>query len=189
MSPRTKNRIERMKASIMGFLKGLKAISEQYFLVASVIGVLWGGFVIYDNWRDSNKILQTNVTKIIETQMRQGKTDSLLLVNQSEIQSQLQGIQATTKSLESSYVKYISNDKTLTKQDFLRYMEGLSFDVKKKLNDIRTDAYKTIDTIPQVKVNTVQHKAMVVKGDSLTKPGTKTDTTKHIYKIKVEKIK
>jgi hypothetical protein len=145
MSPNNKNKINRMKASIIGFLKGLKSISEQYFLIASVIGVLWGGFVIYDNWRDSNKVLQGNVKTIMETQIRQGKTDSLLLDNQSNMAIQLQTIQKTTNSLQSSYVKYISNDKTLTKQDFLNYMEGLSFDVKK--NSMTSE--RTVST-PQI---------------------------------------
>ena len=35
------------------------------------------------------------------------------------------------KSLEKSYIKYISNDNALTKKDFLEYMEGLSVDEKK----------------------------------------------------------
>lgn len=131
MDQDTTNRKGKMKQKIITFLAKLKTISEQYFMIVSILGALWGGFLMYDNWKHNNDKLQINVTKIIEAQMHQGKTDSLLLVNQSEIQSQLQGIQATTNSLQSSYVKYISNDKTLTKQDFLRYMEGLSFDVKK----------------------------------------------------------
>ena len=120
-----------MKEKILAFLKGVKSISEQYFLVASVIGVIWGGFVVYDNWKDSNKILQDNVKTIINKQITQSKIDSTLLVNQFVMQGQLNQIQSTTKSLQSSYVKYISNDKTLTKQDFLNYMDGLSYDVKK----------------------------------------------------------
>ena len=47
------------------------------------------------------------------------------------MKEQLDDIQGTTEALENSYVKRLSNDKTLTKQDFLEYMEGLSFDVKK----------------------------------------------------------
>jgi hypothetical protein len=120
-----------MKATFVSIIAKIKSISEYYFTIVTALGVLWGGFVMYDNWRDNNKVLQSNVKTIMETQVRQSKTDSLLLQQQTEMKLQLEGIQATTNSLESSYVKYISNDKTLTKQDFLRYMEGLSFDVKK----------------------------------------------------------
>lgn len=122
---------DRMKAGFFTIIKAIKSYSEYYFAVVSVLGVLWGGFVVYDNWKDNNKTLQSNVKTIMEAQIRQGKTDSLLLKNQFDMQSQLRAIESTTNSLQSSYVKYISNDKTLTKQDFLKYMEGLSFDVKK----------------------------------------------------------
>jgi hypothetical protein len=120
-----------MKATFVSIIAKIKSISEYYFTIVTALGVLWGGFVMYDNWRDNNKVLQSNVKTIMETQVRQSKTDSLLLMQQTEMKFQLEGIQATTNSLETSYVKYISNDKTLTKQDFLHYMDGLSFDVKK----------------------------------------------------------
>ena len=70
--------------------------------------------------------------------MQQIKTDSLLLKNQEGIEKQLIEIKGATddntknlKSLSSSYIRYISNDKALSKSDFLQYMEGLSLDVKK----------------------------------------------------------
>ena len=121
----------KMKAGFLTIIKTIKTYSEYYFTVVTVLGVLWGGFVMYDNWKDSNKELQTNVKTIMQTQIRQGKIDSLLLGAQDEMQEKLNSIEKTTSSLQSSYVQYISNDKTLTKQDFLKYMEGLSFDLKK----------------------------------------------------------
>ena len=127
-----------MKQNILGFLKSVKAISEQYFMIASAVAALWGGFVVYDNWRDTNKELVSSVNTIKTTQMQQIKTDSLLLKNQNGIEKQLIDIKDATdnntkniKSLSSSYVRYISNDKALSKTDFLQYMEGLSLDVKK----------------------------------------------------------
>jgi len=121
----------KVKAGFLTIIKTIKTYSEYYFTVVTVLGVLWGGFVMYDNWKDSNKELQTNVKTIMQTQIRQGKIDSLLLGAQDEMQEKLNSIEKTTSSLQSSYVQYISNDKTLTKQDFLKYMEGLSFDLKK----------------------------------------------------------
>lgn len=126
-----------MKQGILTFLKGVKTVSEQYFMIVSVIAVLWGGFTMYRNWTDNNKTLQTNVKSIMSLQKLQRETDSLLLKNQNDMGSQLQNIQSTTSAVQKSYVHYISNDKTLTKQDFLRYMEGLSFDVKK--NSLTSD--------------------------------------------------
>jgi hypothetical protein len=121
----------KMKTAILTIFKSFKTYVEYYLAFASIVGILWGGFTAYANWKNTDQVLQTNVKTIMETQFRQGKIDSLLLENQSEIRGKLNNIETTTSSLQSSYVKYISNDKTLTKQDFLRYMEGLSFDVKK----------------------------------------------------------
>lgn len=145
MVTRDKNRIKRMKQVIITFLKGLKIYAEQYFLIASVIGVIWGGFVMYDKWKHNNEELIDTVKTIRETQISQLKTDSLIMINQFEMKGQLDDLKGIThqnsediKSLSRSYVKYISNDKALSKSDFLKYMEGLSLDVKKNsqiLND------------------------------------------------------
>lgn len=120
-----------MKQNFIKLLSNIKLYSSYYFAIISVLGVIWGAFALYDNWRDDNKVLQKNVDIIIKSQIQAAKTDSLLLTHQRNIERQLTEIQGTTKSLENSYVKYLSKDKTLTKEDFLQYMEGLSFDIKK----------------------------------------------------------
>ena len=120
-----------MKQKLLTVLGNIKLYSSYYFAIVSILGAMWGAFAMYDNWRDSNKILQNNVNQIMNTQKVQSKTDSIILVQQTQMRTQLNEIQSTSSSLQSSYVKYISNDKTLTKQDFLKYMEGLSFDTKK----------------------------------------------------------
>jgi len=129
-----------MKQNFLKLLTNIKLYSSYYFAIVSVLGVVWGAFALYDNWRDDNAVLQANVKTIINAQVSAAKTDSLLLSQQKKIQTQLNDIQGTTESLENSYVKYISKDKRLTKEDFLQYMEGLSFDVKKNssLVDTRT---------------------------------------------------
>jgi len=120
-----------MKQGFLKLLGNIKLYSSYYFAIISVLGVVWGAFVVYDNWKDNNVLMQTNVNSIMQTQVKQNKTDSLLLQQQAEMKQQLNTIQGTTEALESSYVKRLSNDKSLSKQDFLNYMEGLSFDVKK----------------------------------------------------------
>ncbi|HUU87931.1 MAG TPA: hypothetical protein VMX17_09270 [Candidatus Glassbacteria bacterium] len=120
-----------MKQNFLKLLGNIKLYSSYYFAIISVLGVVWGAFALYDGWRDNNKILQTNVNTIIKAQSSAAKTDSLLLKQQEIMKEQLNEIQGTTEALENSYVKRLSNDKTLTKQDFLEYMEGLSFDTKK----------------------------------------------------------
>lgn len=120
-----------MAGKFVKILGSIKTYSGYYFAIVSVLGVVWGAFAAYDNWKDNNEILQNNVNTIIKAQASAAKTDSLLLDQQAKMRSQLNEIQQTTEALESSYVKRLSNDKSLSKQDFLDYMEGLSFDVKK----------------------------------------------------------
>lgn len=125
-----------MKENFLKLLSNVKLYSSYYFAIVSVLGVVWGAFALYDNWRDNNDIMQSNVNKIINSQVQAAKIDSLLLARQEKIKEQLNEIQGTAKSLESSYVKYLSKDKTLTKEDFLQYMEGLSFNVKKNSSEM-----------------------------------------------------
>jgi predicted metal-dependent HD superfamily phosphohydrolase len=127
-----------MKKQLINIIEGIKTYSGYYFSVVAVLGALWGAFAVYDNWKDNNVKMQSNVSTIIQTQKSQTKTDSILLVKQVVMETKLNEIISNTdqnadnlKSLSTSYIKYISKDKTLTKEDFLKYMDGLSFDVKK----------------------------------------------------------
>ena len=120
-----------MNHNLLKLLTNLKLYSTYYFVILSVLGAVWGAFAVYDNWKDNNVILQSNVNTIIQAQTKAARIDSLLLKQNEDMQAQLNMIQGTTEALESSYVTRLSNDKTLTKQDFLKYMEGLSFDIKK----------------------------------------------------------
>lgn len=123
---------------VISFFEHLKTYVSYYTVITAVIGILWTGFVIYDNWRDNNQLLQNNIKNIINTQKRQIKTDSLLLDNQIKMKADIDNLKTngvTTienmNALQRSYIRYISNDKALTKQDFLEYMEGLSVEEKK----------------------------------------------------------
>jgi hypothetical protein len=126
----------KMKKGIISVLENIKTYVGYYLAIASAVGIMWGGFTFYNNWKEGNKAVKTIV-----------KTDSLILKNQTDMALKINAIESATKdnteelkSLSGSYIEYISKDKTLTKADFLNYMQGLSFDVKKNLlnyNEIR----------------------------------------------------
>lgn len=116
----------------------MKNFSTQYFTLATFVGIIWGGFLVYDNWRDNNKDMQEKVKTIIDSQIRQQRTDSLLLQGQLKLQNEFKEFNlifdtkiGTLNSLQKSYIRYISNDQALTKNDFLQYMEGLTIESKK----------------------------------------------------------
>lgn len=145
-----------MKEGILKVLGNIKLYSSYYFAVVSVLGVVWGAFALYDNWRDENKILQQNVNTIIATQKQQARTDSILLEQQTDMKEQLEEIYSTTESLEDSYVKYISRDKSLTKEDFLEYMEGLSFDLKKNSSSTLASPIPLLQQTPSMETLTAK---------------------------------
>jgi hypothetical protein len=134
---------------IIDALKTIKIYAGYFTAAVTVIGTLWGAFTVYNKWQDNSKEMDKNVRTIISTQASQQKLDSILIKNQNDIQIQLTSIGKTTNSLQKSYVNYISNDKTLTKQDFLRYMDGLSFDMKRKIIDLPPDINIGIEKIQQ----------------------------------------
>jgi len=127
-----------MLRKIIVFLAHIKEYVEYYLAVVSALGILWGGFVIYNNWIHKNEQLHNDVKTIMVIQKKQTEVDSVLLNRQKEIGLQLNALQSASdensehlKFLETSYVKYLSKDKALSKEDFLKYMEGLNYDTKK----------------------------------------------------------
>lgn len=125
-------------SKITSFFKHIETFSKQYFTLASFVGIVWGGFVIYDNWRDNNSEMQEKFKTLMDSEIRQRKTDSLLLEGQIEIRKDFEDFKivfdqktTTLSSLQKSYIKYISNDNALTKKDFVEYMEGLTVEEKK----------------------------------------------------------
>lgn len=126
------------ESKITSVLSHMKNFSQQYLTLATFVGIFWGGFVVYDNWKDNNKEMQNNVKTIIDSQIYQRQTDSLLLVGQKSLREDFESFKLETQSkdgtlnsLQNSYVKYLSKDPALTKKDFLEYMEGLTVESKK----------------------------------------------------------
>lgn len=126
------------ESKITSVLSHMKNFNQQYLTLATFVGIFWGGFVVYDNWKDNNKEMQNNVKTIIDSQIYQRQTDSLLLVGQKSLREDFESFKLETQSkdgtlnsLQNSYVKYLSKDPALTKKDFLEYMEGLTVESKK----------------------------------------------------------
>ena len=91
-------------------------------MIATILGGVWGAYRIYDKWKNSDIKFHVSIQSVIEKQAEQHKTDSLLLLNQERIGKNVEYIKQSDstntiklKSLESSYVKYISSDKSLGK--------------------------------------------------------------------------
>jgi predicted PurR-regulated permease PerM len=127
------------------FTKGLehiKLFSSQYLTIVTFAGIILGGYKVYDKWNDSIKLVQEKVEIVMKNQESQKKIDSLLLQSQNNLRKEFEEhtknidrFEKQLQSLQKSYVRYISNDDALTKQDFLQYMEGLTLEEKKSFID------------------------------------------------------
>jgi len=126
------------EGALTRLLKHIGTFSSQYLTIVTFAGIILGGYKTYNKWNHSNDKMQEKVETVVQNQKSQRKIDSLLLQGQIDLRKDLEEHIKNTeefvkqlKSLEKSYIKYISNDNALTKKDFLEYMEGLSVDEKK----------------------------------------------------------
>ena len=76
----------KMKKGIISILENIKTYVGYYLAVASVVGVMWGGFTFYNNWKEGNKSVKAIV-----------KADSLILKNQIDIVLKLNTIESATE--------------------------------------------------------------------------------------------
>ena len=80
--------------------------------------------------KDNEKIaIKKDITQIITTQKIQTqKVDSLYDIVSSMKKQQVEVINSQN-AMRKSYVQYLSKDKNLTKEDFIKYMNGLEFQI------------------------------------------------------------
>jgi hypothetical protein len=69
---------------------------------------------------------------IINTQLAQKKLSDSILVNVKEIKELVKENTETVEGLSNSYVLFMQNNKSLSKDDFRNYMEGVTWESKKK---------------------------------------------------------
>jgi hypothetical protein len=125
-------------SKITSILTHMKNFSQQYLTLATFVGIFWGAFVLYDNWKDNNEKMQDNIKTILNSQAREDRADSLLSIEMKNLRQDFEDFKNdmqlkgnTLNSIQKSYVKYLSKDQTLTKKDFVEYMEGLTIESKK----------------------------------------------------------
>ena len=106
-------------------------ILKVFLLLGGAVGMVWGVFALVDNIKDGNTATKEQLEKIITVQEAEKiKTDSLS-INMQRLNKNMGHLTKEQKSLRQSYVRYLSNDDALTKDDFLEYMQGIELDIKK----------------------------------------------------------
>ena len=99
-----------------------------------VIAVAVGGSIqILVNKGIEKNISNAKLETIINTQLQQKKLSDSILVNVKEIKELVKENTETVEGLSNSYVLFMQNNKSLTKDDFRNYMEGVTWENKKKV--------------------------------------------------------
>jgi outer membrane PBP1 activator LpoA protein len=78
--------------------------------------------------KDNEKLtIKKDITQIIITQKLQTQTVDSLFNIVSILKNQQKQVIDGQNAMRTSYVQYLSKDKNLTKEDFIKYMNGLEF--------------------------------------------------------------
>lgn len=103
-----------------------------YFLaIAGAVTVIWKVALYFDDKNDKTSTIETKLSIVIENQvMLKTNTDSMI-IGLTAANKNLTELTAAQNALRNSYVRYLVNDKALTKDDFLKFMEGLQWELKK----------------------------------------------------------
>jgi hypothetical protein len=116
-------------------LDHIKIYAGYYLAITIIFGGLWGGFVVFDNWKDDNAQIHSDIKTLIQEKKEHEKTDSILLSKISKLEERLGIVEVKTethtkdiKGVKTSYLRYISQDEALTKEDFIRFIQEINGD-------------------------------------------------------------
>jgi len=112
---------------MLKFLDSIKVYIAAFMAVVGVVSFIWAAGVKSERKTNENQNIKQDVIEIKSNQIEQkAKTDSLFKVV-SVIKSDQDKIMENQNAMRNSYVNYLTNQKSLTKEDFLKYMNGLEF--------------------------------------------------------------
>jgi len=102
-----------------------------YFMTfVAIVTFIWTLGVKSERKSVENTSFKEDIASIKVVQKEQTQKIDCLLVIIEDVKTGQTNLIESQNALRSSYVKYLSNDKGLTKKDFLTYMEGIQFQIK-----------------------------------------------------------
>ena len=103
-----------------------------FLSVVAAATIVWRVAVYFDDQKDESEVIKTQLDTIIDTQDHQTKMNDSIYVKLEKLSKDVNVLKEEEQALRKSYVRYLSNDEALTKEDFINYMQGLTLDLKKK---------------------------------------------------------
>ena len=115
--------------TVMGHIK---LYMGYYTTIATVIGILWTVFILFDKWKDNNTQVHNDITMLILNQKLQRRNDSILIEQfilldkkTKDINNKIDVNIKDFNILKRSYLRYLSQDEALSKVDFIRFIQEI----------------------------------------------------------------
>lgn len=103
--------------------------------VVGAVTVIWRVAVSFQKNENRDELTTAEICEIRDEMITRTEwhvfTDSVYAHNY-QMRRSMNEIKTGLNALRNSYVSYLRNDKGLTKDEFLNYMEGIEFELKKK---------------------------------------------------------
>ena len=110
----------------------IKLYVGYYTTIATVIGILWTVFILFDKWKDNNTQVHNDITMLILNQKLQRRNDSILIEQfilldkkTKDINNKIDVNIKDFNILKRSYLRYLSQDEALSKVDFIRFIQEI----------------------------------------------------------------
>ena len=111
------------------FLESIKGYLAIFMSLVAAVTFIWTLGVKSERKSSEDTSNKKDITEIKISQKEETKKLDSLIVIVNLIKQDQSKIVESQDAMRNSYVNYLSNQKTLTKEDFLKYMNGLEFQI------------------------------------------------------------
>jgi hypothetical protein len=111
------------------FLVSIKSYIAAIMAVIGLVSFIWAVGVKSERKTNESEGIKKDVTEIKNIQIKQSaKTDSLYNIV-TIIKKEQSELTKGQNAMRNSWVYWLTNQKSLTKEDFIKYMNGLEFQI------------------------------------------------------------
>jgi hypothetical protein len=132
--------------------KIFKKILWYFGAIIVVLFTLWGIVQYLVDNKIKAREIDAKLEKIVATQLIQKDQNDLILDKVDEVKVLVKENTETVEGLSNSYILFMENNKSLSKDDFRNYMEGVTWEVKKKAITKPDEIVVEKDSIGELKI-------------------------------------
>lgn len=99
--------------------------------VFGACAIVWGIAVYVNNKENKTVVIESQLETIISTQVIQKNQNDSIFSRLGVLNMKVDRVYKGQNALQKNYLLHLSNDKTVTKEDLLNFMESLQGKLKK----------------------------------------------------------